>query len=127
MNREELLKKVSEILGEIVDDENLQLTEEMIADDVADWDSTNRDRVDFRHPLRNERNRFAGKCRRPYRSNRKQAKGLTRRAGLRNSRDRSGLHRRDHAGNRQLALQRLFDRCAGRGKGVTVEDGESRF
>jgi len=45
MNREELLKKVSEILGEIVDDENLQLTEEMIADDVADWDSTNHVRL----------------------------------------------------------------------------------
>lgn len=45
MNREELLGKVSEILGEIVDDENLKLTEETVADDVADWDSTNHVRL----------------------------------------------------------------------------------
>lgn len=45
MSREELLEKVSAILGEIVDDENLELTEETIADDVADWDSTNHVRL----------------------------------------------------------------------------------
>lgn len=45
MSREELLEKVSEILGEIVDDESLRLTEETVADDVADWDSTNHVRL----------------------------------------------------------------------------------
>lgn len=45
MSRNELLEKVSEILGEIVDDENLKLTEETVADDVADWDSTNHVRL----------------------------------------------------------------------------------
>ncbi len=45
MSRKELLEKVSEILGEIVDDENLRLTEETVADDVADWDSTNHVRL----------------------------------------------------------------------------------
>lgn len=41
MNRAELLGKLSEILGEILEDDNLQLTETTQADDVPDWDSTN--------------------------------------------------------------------------------------
>ena len=45
MTRTELLKRISEILGEIVDDEELQLHEDTVADDVADWDSTNHVRL----------------------------------------------------------------------------------
>jgi acyl carrier protein len=41
MTRAELLDKLSKILGEIVEDDNLRLTEATTADDVADWDSTN--------------------------------------------------------------------------------------
>lgn len=45
MDRKELLKSVSALLGEIVDDDALELTEESTADDVADWDSTNHVRL----------------------------------------------------------------------------------
>ena len=41
MTRTELLTRMSEVLGEIVDDEKLSLTDEVTADDVDDWDSTN--------------------------------------------------------------------------------------
>ncbi len=41
MSRTELLNKLSEILGEILEDDNLRLTEATQADQVPDWDSTN--------------------------------------------------------------------------------------
>ena len=41
MSRAELLSKLTEILGEILDDDNLKLTEASRADEVPDWDSTN--------------------------------------------------------------------------------------
>lgn len=41
MTRQDLLMKLSAILSEIVEDDNLRLTETTQADDVADWDSTN--------------------------------------------------------------------------------------
>ncbi len=41
MTHAELLAKMSEVLGDIVDDDNLTLTDETSAEDVADWDSTN--------------------------------------------------------------------------------------
>lgn len=41
MSREELLSKLSELLGEIVEKDDLHLTETTKADDVEDWDSTN--------------------------------------------------------------------------------------
>lgn len=45
MDRKELLDAISRLLGDIVDDDTLALTEEMTADDVADWDSTNHVRL----------------------------------------------------------------------------------
>ena len=41
MTRQDLLMKLSAILGEIVENDKLILTETTLADDVADWDSTN--------------------------------------------------------------------------------------
>ncbi len=41
MPREELLKKLTEMLAEIVEEDDLQLTEQTEAEDVPDWDSTN--------------------------------------------------------------------------------------
>ena len=41
MARSELLAKLSEMLGEIVEVPNLRLTEVTKAEDVQDWDSTN--------------------------------------------------------------------------------------
>ncbi len=41
MEREALLTKLGEILGEVLENDNLRLTEATKADDVQDWDSTN--------------------------------------------------------------------------------------
>lgn len=41
MDREALLTKLSELLSEIVEIDNLHLTEATVADEVEDWDSTN--------------------------------------------------------------------------------------
>lgn len=41
MSRTELLSKLGHILGEILDIDDLHLTEATRADDVEDWDSTN--------------------------------------------------------------------------------------
>jgi acyl carrier protein len=41
MNRTELLKKVTETLADIVDDDMLELTESTTPEDVPDWDSVN--------------------------------------------------------------------------------------
>lgn len=41
MTHEELLATLGTILGEIVDEEGLVLTDATTADDVLDWDSTN--------------------------------------------------------------------------------------
>lgn len=41
MSRDELLSKLSELLGEIVEIDDLHLAETTKADDVQDWDSTN--------------------------------------------------------------------------------------
>jgi acyl carrier protein len=45
MDRKEILKEVSALLGDIVDEDGLELTEESTADDVAEWDSTNHVRL----------------------------------------------------------------------------------
>jgi len=45
MDRESLLVKVSELLGEIVENDNLKLNADTKADDVKDWDSTNHVRL----------------------------------------------------------------------------------
>lgn len=39
MKREEILRQLGELLGEITDDDSLQLTEAMTAADVPEWDS----------------------------------------------------------------------------------------
>ena len=41
MERGALLSKLSELLGEIIENDSLQLAETTKADDVQDWDSTN--------------------------------------------------------------------------------------
>jgi acyl carrier protein len=41
MNRSELLKKVTETLADIVDDDALELSENTTPEDVPDWDSIN--------------------------------------------------------------------------------------
>ena len=45
MTRSELLGKISEILGEIVEIDDLHLAETTRAEDVQDWDSTNHVRL----------------------------------------------------------------------------------
>ena len=39
MEREEVFEKVAEIICEVLDAEDLELTEETTANDVEDWDS----------------------------------------------------------------------------------------
>ncbi len=39
MNREEVLTKVTEIIRDVFDDENIVVTEATVADDVDGWDS----------------------------------------------------------------------------------------
>ena len=41
MSREEILKKINDILKDIFDDETLAITYETTANDVPDWDSLN--------------------------------------------------------------------------------------
>lgn len=41
MSREEMLKKINDILKDIFDDETLVITYETTANDVPDWDSLN--------------------------------------------------------------------------------------
>jgi len=41
LNRQTLVEKIAEVLGEIVGEENLVLTEATTADEVPDWDSIN--------------------------------------------------------------------------------------
>ena len=39
MERTDILSKLSELLGEVIDDDELQLAESTTADEVEDWDS----------------------------------------------------------------------------------------
>ncbi len=39
MSREEILEKLNEIFQDMFDDEDLEITEETVADDVEGWDS----------------------------------------------------------------------------------------
>lgn len=41
MTRSDLLSKIRDILADVVDDDDLQLSESTAADDVTDWDSLN--------------------------------------------------------------------------------------
>lgn len=45
MTRPEIVTKVAELLSDIVEQPDLKLTEEMAAEDVEDWDSTNHVRL----------------------------------------------------------------------------------
>ena len=39
MEREEMLKKITTVFIDVLDDEDIELTESTTADDVEDWDS----------------------------------------------------------------------------------------
>ena len=41
MNEEELRKRLNRIFQDVFDDESIQITDEMTADDVEEWDSLN--------------------------------------------------------------------------------------
>jgi acyl carrier protein len=45
MERSDIRAKVQEILRDIVDDDEVVVTDETVADDVVDWDSTNHVRL----------------------------------------------------------------------------------
>ena len=45
MNRDELRAKVQEILRDVVDDDGVIITDDTVAEDVVDWDSTNHVRL----------------------------------------------------------------------------------
>jgi acyl carrier protein len=45
MDRSEILAKLTELMRDIFDDEEIVATEEMTADDAADWDSANHVRL----------------------------------------------------------------------------------
>jgi acyl carrier protein len=45
MDRSEILSKLTELMRDIFDDEELVANEEMTAEDVADWDSANHVRL----------------------------------------------------------------------------------
>jgi acyl carrier protein len=45
MTRQETLAKIGEILGDLTDQDNLQLTEETTAEQVKNWDSVNHVRL----------------------------------------------------------------------------------
>ena len=45
MERADIRAKVQEILRDIVDDDEVVVTDETVADDVVDWDSTNHVRL----------------------------------------------------------------------------------
>lgn len=64
MSRTALLGKLSELLGEILENENLSLSEATKADDVPDWDSTNHVRflvaIEAEFGIRFETNEIGG-------------------------------------------------------------------
>jgi acyl carrier protein len=45
MDRDALRTKLQDILRDVVDDDSLVITDETVADDVVDWDSTNHVRL----------------------------------------------------------------------------------
>jgi acyl carrier protein len=45
MNRDEIFSKLTIILRDVFDDDNLQPTDAMTSEDVAEWDSTNHVRL----------------------------------------------------------------------------------
>ena len=45
MDRDEIRAEIQKLLREITDDETIVLTDDMTADDVSDWDSTNHVRL----------------------------------------------------------------------------------
>ncbi|MFM2100427.1 MAG: hypothetical protein RLZZ366_1966 [Pseudomonadota bacterium] len=45
MERSEIFSRVNDVMRDIFDEDDLVATEEMSADDVADWDSTNHVRL----------------------------------------------------------------------------------
>jgi acyl carrier protein len=45
MNRDGIRAKVQEILRDVVDDDSVAITDDTVADDVVDWDSTNHVRL----------------------------------------------------------------------------------
>lgn len=45
MNRVDILKLIRDILADLTDQDNLEITEQTVADDVSDWDSINHVRL----------------------------------------------------------------------------------
>ncbi len=45
MTRDDIRAKVQDLLRDILDDETIVLTDDMVASDVVDWDSTNHVRL----------------------------------------------------------------------------------
>jgi acyl carrier protein len=45
MDRSEILSKLTDLMRDVFDEEDLVATDEMTADDVADWDSANHVRL----------------------------------------------------------------------------------